>query len=76
MMHFTFKPKNWDCCVDAVVNNNDPRSTLIYDAYERGKRLRLDSPGMSIARDRDVVPINYIAIDGGTTDGDHNRLLI
>lgn len=60
---FTFKPTNWPCCVDASFSKDDPRGSMIYNAFERGSQLRLDQPGISIARNQNVVPINYIAIE-------------
>jgi hypothetical protein len=65
MSTITFKPTNWSCVVDARISDEDKRSNLIKDAYEKGKRLRLDISGIQFAQKFDIIPIDYVCIDGG-----------
>ena len=60
---FVFKPTNWDCVVDARVVSNNKRENLIRDAYESGKRLRLDVRGIQQVISTGVVSASCIAID-------------
>ncbi len=60
---FTFKPTNHSFIVDVKLASNDARSNMIYQAYEAGKKLRLDSTGISMAFHSGVVDSKYVAID-------------
>ena len=46
---FTFKPTNHNFVVDVKLASNDARANMIYQAYEAGKKLRLDSTGIVLA---------------------------
>lgn len=60
---FTFKPTNHNFVVDVKLASNDARANMIYQAYEAGKKLRLDSTGIVIAFYSGVVDSKFVAID-------------
>jgi hypothetical protein len=60
---FHVKPTNLDFVVDVRNSSNDARTNMIYRAYEDGKRLRVDSMGVTKAYLGDVLDCKHLAID-------------
>jgi hypothetical protein len=55
------KPINWPAVIKVNKFDPTPRNMFLYEAYERGERLRLDSKGINLARNCQSVPIECLA---------------
>jgi hypothetical protein len=55
------KPVNWPAIVKIEKFADTPRNMVLYEAYERGERLRLDSKGINLARNCQGIPIECLA---------------
>jgi len=58
-----FKPVNWSGVIDARKSNKTERNSIIFDAYQRGEKLRLDQKGLMMVANHQIIPIECIAID-------------